>query len=884
MSLLLPADLIRKKEFDWRQELKSNPAAADILCMFEFGGLSLRPVAVLIAFLLQLCCPPVASGASTLLFASTLGGGQSDTVFAIATDSAQNIYLVGETYSTDFPSAAPSNHSRASGDAFIVKLNSSGTQILYSVVFGGSNYDSARGVAVDAAGNAYVTGVTDSSDFPATAGAFQKVSASPGAEDAFVIKFSSSGTVLYASYLGGSSNDAGYAIAVDSSGATYVAGSTASVNFPTTSNVPQSSLKGVSNCFVAKLGASGATLSYSTLIGGENIDLCKGVVVDTSGSAFVTGTTSSTAFPVVAALKSTLSGPYDAFLARLSPAGDQFVFSTYIGGEAVDEGNAVYLDQAGNVYVGGDTTSTAFPVTSGVLQSHLDNNYDGFVCAVANDGSKILWATYLGGSGSDSITALSLTPDGRILASGYTSSPDFPVSGAVQSSFGGVFDAFAVVMASDGSSLSFATYIGGGGDDRAYGITSVGPGQFAVAGQMLSGSVSYVSSLYSVTPSGQYDGFIAAISYGQSLRLVPMMPCRVVDTRNPAGAFGGPTISGGATRTFVIPQSACGVPVTAQAYSLNVAVVPSGPLAYLRVWPTGQVQPSTSTVNSDGRVKSTAAIVPAGTSGAVNVFATNTTDVVLDINGYFVLATTPTALAFYPVTPCRIADTRNSVGPFGGPSFSAGQARSFPISSAPCSIPPNAQAYSLNFTAIPEGFAEFLTAWPSQTMPLASTLNATTGTVTANAAIVQASSTGSIQVFASAATDLAIDTNGYFASPGPAGLSLYNVAPCRVVDTRLPAGTPPASGIFSFPIAGNCGVPATAEAYVVNVTVVPQGSLGFITLWPWEQPQPQVSTLNAQDGAITSNMAIVPSSNGRISAFLTSTTYLVMDIAGYLAP
>jgi uncharacterized protein (TIGR03437 family) len=379
---------------------------------------------------------------------------------------------------------------------------------------------------------------------------------------------------------------------------------------------------------------------------------------------------------------------------------------------------------------------------------------------------------------------------------------------------------------------------------------------------------------------------IYANGAGSALRFVPVTPCRVADTRNPAGPFGGPRISGGGTRDFIIPNSACGVPFTAQAYSMNVAVVPAGPLGFLTMFPSGQTQPVASTLNSlDGRIKSNAAIVPAGAGGAISVFASNATDVILDINGYFVPATDPAALAFYPITPCRIADTRNAPAPLGGPSLGGGQSRTFPIpSAAGCNIPAGAQAYSLNFAAVPKGPLGFVTAWPSgQSQPLVASLNALTGTVTANAAIVPAGTGGSIDVFASNPTDLIIDINGYFAPMAGGGLSLYNVAPCRALDTRQTAGA--FTGKLDVPIAASaCGIPATAQAHVLSATVVPSGALGFLTLWPQGQVQPNVATLNALDGAITSNLAIVPTANGTISALVTNLSQLILDVFGYFAP
>jgi hypothetical protein len=288
----------------------------------------------------------------------------------------------------------------------------------------------------------------------------------------------------------------------------------------------------------------------------------------------------------------------------------------------------------------------------------------------------------------------------------------------------------------------------------------------------------------------------------------------------------------------------------------------------------------------DGRITSAAAIVPAGSSGGVNVFATNATDVILDINGYFI-SHSPGAVNFYPLTPCRIADTRDPAAPLGGPSLPAGSTRSFPMQASPCGVPASAQAYSLNFAAVPKGpTLGFMTAWPDgQTRPLVASLNDPTGTVAANAVIVPAGAGGAVDVFTTDATDLVIDINGYFAPPGPGALLMYTVDPCRVLDSRLPAGTPPFSTTKDVNVtAAPCGVPASAQAFVFNATVVPPGSLGFITMWPQGQSQPLAATLNASDGAVTNNMAIVPTTTGSVSIFPSQPAQLVLDIFGYFAP
>jgi Bacterial Ig-like domain (group 2) len=381
------------------------------------------------------------------------------------------------------------------------------------------------------------------------------------------------------------------------------------------------------------------------------------------------------------------------------------------------------------------------------------------------------------------------------------------------------------------------------------------------------------------------DAVTPEVSAPAALQFVAVTPCRIADTRNAAGAFGGPELAAGVSRSFDIPQSNCGIPATAVAYSLNVTVVPIKSLGFLTIWPAGQAQPVVSTLNSDGRVKANATITPAGTGGAVNVYASDATQFILDIDGYFVPAGTNAAgLEFFPLTPCRIADTRNATGPLGGPFLGGDTGRAFPVQSSACGIPSTAKAYSLNVTAVPHGSLGFLTAWPSgQAQPVVSTLNSSTGTVTANAAIVPAGSGGDISIYVSDASDVILDVNGYFAAPAAGGLSLYTVTPCRALDTRS------SSGAFDEVLTtiiqtSACAPSATAQAYVLNATALPVTSLSYLTLWASGGAQPDVSTLNASDGAITSNMAIVPTFNGAIEAFSTDSTQLILDLSSYFAP
>ena len=271
----------------------------------------------------------------------------------------------------------------------------------------------------------------------------------------------------------------------------------------------------------------------------------------------------------------------------------------------------------------------------------------------------------------------------------------------------------------------------------------------------------------------------------RGLRFVPLTPCRIADTRKATGPFGGPNLAAGSVAISpsieFLRYSRVG-----WAYSLNLTVIPLAPLGYISIWPAGQPKPVVSTLNSfDGRIKANAAIVPAGPNGAFTLYATDPTNVAIDINGYFVPASGSQNLAFYPVTPCRVADTRNPTGTFGAPALAGGVPRTFPVSSSSCGIPASAQAYAFNMTVVPTGLLGYLSTWPAGSpQPLVSTLNALTGAVTSNASIVPAGVNGAISVYASDTTDLIIDINGYFAPPGTGSLDFYTATPCRVLDTR----------------------------------------------------------------------------------------------------
>ena len=374
-------------------------------------------------------------------------------------------------------------------------------------------------------------------------------------------------------------------------------------------------------------------------------------------------------------------------------------------------------------------------------------------------------------------------------------------------------------------------------------------------------------------------------------QFTPVAPCRLVDTRQ------GNPIRGGTFESFDLKtlslQNGCGDLSPAFLYSLNVTLIPynGGPVSYLTIWPYGQAQPTISTMNSpDGRVKANAAIVAGGTGGLVNVYVSNIADVLIDVDGYFT-GVSQSTLKFFALPPCRVADTRGANGDLGGPYLQHGAERDFPVLESTCGIPSSAAAYSLNFTVVPYNNQPlgYLTVWPAgASQPIVSTLNNPTATTLANAAIVPAGTGGAIAVYPSGNTQLIIDVNGYFASTGSNGLSLYPSLPCRVFDTRGIGNGQPFTGTLSPPVnvvAGPCAIPAAASAYVFNATVLPSPTLGYLTLWADTRGQPVVSTLNAPDGVTASNMAIVPTLNGKVDAFAGGgATQLILDISSYFAP
>ena len=408
-----------------------------------------------------------------------LGGRGTDNAQDVAVDEFGYAYVVGSTNSTDFPTTKGATH-HGKRDVFLAEFDPQGA-LVYSTLFGGSEDDSGASIAVDPSGNIFVTGSTQSTDFPTTPNAYDRTF-NPGRSfgwrtwDAFVVKFDPRGSLVYSTFLGGRDSDLGTSIAVDASGHAFVTGETFSRDFPTT---PGAYATGgllfwfQSDVFVAKLNPEGTDLVFSTVIGGGDYDIARALAVDAEGSVHVAGETSSRDFPTTpGAFDPTphgVGGVFDAFVFKLAPDGTRLVFSTYVGGEIYDQAFAIAVDSDGNAHVAGGTLSRDFPTTPGAYDRALgnggeDEEYDAFVLGLGPTGD-LRYSTFLGGTRPEVALAVSLDGSDSVHVAGGTASDDFPISaGAFDVTFNGFADVFVAKLERDGSGLNYSTYLGGGDD------------------------------------------------------------------------------------------------------------------------------------------------------------------------------------------------------------------------------------------------------------------------------------------------------------------------------------------------------------------------------------------------------------------------------------
>jgi Beta-propeller repeat len=487
---------------------------------------------------------------SGLAYSTYLGGFSFDQGRGIAVDSAGAAYVTGLTDSPDFLTTAGAFDTSANGDfdAFVTKLDPTGTGLAYSTYLGGSRFDEVRGIAIDSAGSAYVSGETPSTDFPTTAGAFD--TSFNGDHEAFVTKLNPAGSGLaYSTYLGGGSGDGGGHIAVDSLGAAYVAGGTASVDFPTTAGAFDTSFNGYSDAFVTKLNPAGSGLAYSTYLGGSSGDGGSSIAVDSLGAAYVTGSTGSTDFPASAGtFDATYNGNGDAFVTKLNPAGSGLAYSTYLGGSSEDPAFVIAVDAAGAAYVTGFTSSIDLPTTTGVFDTSFNGGRDAFVTKLDSTGSSLAYSTYLGGSNTERGFGIAVDSAGAAYVIGDTFSTDFPTTaGAFDTSANGGDAAFITKLSFGPPTSTPRCKVTGGGRitaDNGDKATFSGNPQSDAAG--------------SVKGQEQYQDQGPAQPH--SVKSIRILALTCNPARTQATIFGEATIDGSGTHAFTIDVQDLGEP------------------------------------------------------------------------------------------------------------------------------------------------------------------------------------------------------------------------------------------------------------------------------------------------------------------------------------
>ena len=455
-----------------------------------------------------------------LVYSTYVGGTGQDFALDIAVDTTGSAYVVGNTVSTDFPVAngvqptctpleqpayAPCD------DVFVTKLSPDGTAIEYSTYLGGAAGDIGAGIAVDASGNAYVTGMTQSADFPTLNAIQPDLRGTPGFFKAFVAKLDSTGSgLVYSTYLGGSGEERGNAIAVDGQGSAYVTGITSSSDFPTASPL-QPAPRGGMDAFVAKLMPDGSALAYSTFLGGQGHDIANDIAVSDEGYASITGETDSDDFPTVNAFQPTLQGGKDAFLATVVPDGTALVHSSYLGGPGFDSGWSLAV--ANRTYYVTGTTSGDFPVTEGQPPGGLS---DAFVAVVSFEG-LVGYSRYFGGADADQGSGIAVDGAGNIYVAGVTYSQDYPVRNPIQP-YSGNGD-FFIAKVNGARELIYSTYLGGQGFElgidmgplRGPSIAADADGNAYVTGATASFDFPSTGAIFQPGFGGSADGFVTKI-------------------------------------------------------------------------------------------------------------------------------------------------------------------------------------------------------------------------------------------------------------------------------------------------------------------------------------------------------------------------------------
>ena len=410
-----------------------------------------------------------------LCFSTYLGGSNLDCCKDIAIGKNGDAYITGYTTSSDLPTINAYDDSYNGGffgDAFVAKISQDGSSLVFCTYLGGMYSDGATAITIDKDDNVYVTGSTDSFDFPTTSNAYQSTFAG-GITDAFVAKFSSNGELLYSTYLGGSTPnqyDGGVDIQVDDSENIYIAGYTSSSDFPTINAFDDTYNMGENpyyDAFITKFSTDGTMLLFSTYLGGTNTDCAYGLKIDTQESVYITGVTWSSDFPLVYPYDDSLSGSMDIFVTHLCSTGESVLYSTYIGGSEDETGFGIALDKKGAIYVTGSTCSVDFPIINAydsILNDGYSSTYDAYVTKIAPDGATLIFSTYLGGSECEEAFSIAVDNNGCAYITGYTASQDFPTINAYQTQghwMGEGPEGFITKFSSEGNIVTSSSFFGG---------------------------------------------------------------------------------------------------------------------------------------------------------------------------------------------------------------------------------------------------------------------------------------------------------------------------------------------------------------------------------------------------------------------------------------
>jgi hypothetical protein len=680
---------------------------------------------------------PLVIDPAILIYSGFFGGSSADSGLAIAIDASGSAYVTGATFSSEatFPDLVGPDlifNDTVNTDAFVAKILPNGSGLAYAGYIGGSNADSGNGIAVDAAGNAYVAGRTQSTEtsttrFPVLIG---PDTTQNGGADAFVVKVKADGTgLLYAGFIGGSATDQASGIAVDASGNAYVVGDTLSSNGTFPAVVGPSLVHGGGvDAFVAKVNSAGTGLDYSGFLGGVTDDQGRGIAVDASGAAYVTGVTTSSGFPAVIGPDLSYNGGGDAFVAKVSPDGAALDYSGYIGGSGSDEGNAIAVDEEGNAYVTGRTTSTeqSFPVNVGPDLSY-NGAGDAFVAKVRSNpvaggvDPPLEYAGYMGGAASDTGYGIAVDDFGAASVTGVTFSDEatFPVFDGPDSTYNGGGDAFVANVEPDGTALFYAGYVGGILFDEGRGIAVDGAGDAYITGTTSSTQALIPPFPVIVGPdliqNGMSDAFVAKVEKPRSTP-TPTQTAGPVTSTPTATASATPTRTATATAT---PTRTATPTLTRTPTNTSTATVT----------PTNRpTNTATQTATPTNTPTLTATQTNTPTSTPTNTPTLTATQTATPTNTATQTATptnTPTNTATPTNTPTNTATPTNT------PTLTATQTATPTLTATQTATPTNTPTNTATQTATPTSTA---TSTPTLTATQTNTLTSTpTSTPTATA-------------------------------------------------------------------------------------------------------------------------------------------------------